>query len=129
MKGFLALLLVVSVIFNVFLLMFERKPPVVEPEKEIPREEMKQIHEIATACGIDPSKVGSMSAKEILSDIRGMLLNAEPYYGDTLNEAELGTVRSYLNNKKTILQTIETQNKYLMTFHGKRVLILSTGNK
>ena len=129
MKGFLAFLLVVSVIFNVFLLLFERKPPVVPPANEIPAEEMKQIHEIAIACGIDPSKVGSMSSKEMLSDIKGLLLNAEPDYGETLNETDLGTVRSYLNNKKTILQTIETQNKYLTTLHGKRVLILSPGNK
>ena len=123
-KGFLVFLLIVSVIVNVFLLMFERKPEEKTIEK-IPAGEMNQIREIAVACGTDPAQTSNMSAKEMLSDIKGVVLSAEPCYVSVLADKELVTIRDYLNYKRDILKVIESQNKYLLELKGKKVLILS----
>ena len=128
MKGFLVFLLIVSIFVNAFLLLFERTPQEVIYEK-IPTAEMNQIREIAIACGTNPAKVSNMSAKEMLSDIKSTLLNAEPYYGAVLIDKELSTVQAYLNNKKEILKIIEFQNKYLSDLKGKRILLLPANGK
>lgn len=123
MKGFLVFLLIVSIIANVFLLMFERKPQEVTIEK-IPAAEMNQIREIAIACGANPAQVNNTSIQELLSDIKGFLMNAEPFYESVLEGKDLSTVQSYLNDQKNLLKTIEGQNKFLSNLKGKRILVL-----
>lgn len=128
MKGFLVFLLIVSIIANVFLLMFERKPQEVTIEK-IPATEMNQIREIAIACGANPAQASNMSSKEMLSDIKSFLMNAEPFYGSVLEGKDLSTVQSYLNDQKNLLKTIEGQNKFLSNLKGKRILVLPQEKK
>ena len=122
-KGFLVFLLIVSVIVNVFLLMFERKPEEKIIEK-IPAADMNQIREIAVACGTNPAQASNASPKELLSDIKSVLMDAEPFYGTVLQEKDLQIVRSYLNDQGQLLKAIERQNKFLLGLKGKRILVL-----
>lgn len=122
-KGFLVFLLIVSVVANVFLLMFERKPQEKTIEK-MPAAEMNQIREIAIVCGTDPAQASNMSSKEMLSDIKSVLMNAEPFYGTVLKEKDLKIVRSYLNDQGKLLKAIDSQNKFLSSLEGKRILVL-----
>ncbi len=129
MKGFLVVLLMISVIANVFFLMFERSPEPPPDNGKVPEAEMKQIREIAIACGAVPESVTNMSAKEMLSDIKSVMLDAEPFYCELLQDNDLTTLRNYLNHKKSILTTIENQNKYLSELKGKKILVFPQGNK
>lgn len=123
MKGLLTVLLIASVLLNLFLLAFE-KAPVEKIVKEIPAEEMKQIRELAVICGKNPDKANRMSAMEMLSDIRMFMSNAEPHYVPVLEKKELDIVRGFLITEKAELKIVEAQNKYLADMKGKKIIIL-----
>lgn len=122
-RGFLVFLLIVSVAANVFFLLFEKKPREIFIEK-MPIAEMNQIKEIAIICGGDSASGSNMSCKAMLFDIKSALSSAEAFFGSVLDEKDLKTVRSYLNDQRKLLKTIEVQNKFLSDLKGKRILVL-----
>ena len=117
-------ILVVSLLINVFFLIFARSPKTIVKEI-IPAAEKKQIQEIAQICGSKAANNENTSVKELLFDIHHTILNTESCYEPVLNKKDLKTIKSYLNNKPEIIKTIEKQNKFISGLKGKKFIIFS----
>ena len=124
MKVLLSVLLVLSVLLNIFLLFFYKPEP--EVKYEFPQTEMQNIRRVAVLCGIDKTKADRMSVNETLSDIETFLNGAEPWSAPALSPDELTLLESYLNTRKAILAKIKQQNSFIAGLNGHPVLTIST---
>ena len=125
MKVLLSVLLVLSVLLNIYLVVIGLKP-VKEVKYEIPSEEMQLIRQIAVACGTDESKASQMSANEMLSDTKTFIKGAETCPAAAFTKEELTILDNYLRNRKDLLAKVKQQNDLVESLKGQRYFICPT---
>ena len=124
MKVFLVILLVISVIGNIYFVIRNKEVVTV---KKLPETEVKLIQKIAIDCGLSPNQAKNISVKELLADIEIRLSNDYIYQGEVLSKKDLETLSIALKFDTEILNKIKMQNTYLSSLKDKKVIVFQKG--
>ncbi len=124
MKGFLAFLLIISLIINAMLIFDRNQTDSDEVIQQPPTVDISQLRTIAQKCGVDESKVDSFNANELLTEIKIKFNESNSFYGETLNEDEIKRVELILFGEDKLLKILREQFEFLKTIKGKDIIIL-----
>ncbi len=127
MKGFLAFLLIVSLIVNAVFI-YNHNIPNTESntsnDLHIQRIDISQLRTIALRCGVDDSKVDRMNADELLTEIKIKFNESNGYYGELLNEDEIKRVLKFLYGEDKYINILKEQFVFMQKIKGKDLIIL-----
>lgn len=127
MKSFLAFLLIISLFVNVVLiggrLLTE---PTRQGQGNVSGQgvDIIELRKIATKHGVEESKVDSMSANELLTEIKIKFNATEGFYGKFLSESDLKKTENLLYGEDEIIKIIKEHEAFLQKLQGKEILIL-----
>ena len=126
MKGFLAFLLIISLIVNAVLICGKS---VTEPitggngnsSQTISTEKLRSI---ATKCGVSSESADKMDAEQLLTEINIKFNDSVGYYGNSLSGEEFKKVEDLLYGEDKIIAVIKAQDAFVQKIHGKDIVIL-----
>lgn len=126
MKGFLAFLLIISLILNVVLICGKS---VTEPitggsgnsSQTISTE---KLHSIVTKCGVSSECADKMDAEQLLTEINIKFNDSVGYYGNSLSGEEFKKVEDLLYGEDKIIGVLKAQNAFIQNVQGKDIIIL-----
>ena len=126
MKGFLAFLLIISLIVNAVLICGKS---VTEPitggngnsSQTISTEKLRSI---ATKCGVSSESADKMDAEQLLTEINIKFNESVGYYGNSLSDEEFKKVEDLLYGEDKIIAVIKAQDAFVQKIHGKDIVIL-----
>lgn len=126
MKGFLAFLLLISLIVNaVFIFGKSVTEPISGGNGDSSQAiSIEKLRSIALKCGVSSEKADKMDAEQLLTEINIKFNDSVGFYGDSLSSEELKKVEGLLYGENKIIGILKAQNEFSQKVQGKDIIIL-----
>lgn len=86
--------------------------------------EKAELKALARTCGIPESKINSMTSLALISEIKIKLGNSEGYYGKTLSDADMSSIKALLADEPQLERTVREYDAFVKKAKGRTVIIL-----
>ena len=126
MKGFLAFLLLISLIVNaVFILGKSVTEPITGGNgNSFQAISMEKLRSIALKCGVSSEKADKMDVEQLLTEINIKFNDSIGFYGNSLSGDEFKKVEDLLYGEDKIIGILKAQNEFIQKVQGKDIMIL-----
>lgn len=126
MKGFLAFLLVISLILNIVLICGKSVTESItdgngNSSQTISTEKLRSI---ATKCGVSSERADKMDAEQLLTEINIKFNDSVGYYANSLSDEEFKKAEDLLYGEDKIIGVLKAQNAFTQKVQGKDIIIL-----
>lgn len=126
MKGFLAFLLIISLIVNAVLICGKSvtEPITDDTGNSSQTISTEKLRSIATKCGVSSESADKMDAEQLLTEINIKFNDSVGYYGNSLSGEEFKKVEDLLYGEDKIIGVLKAQDAFIQKVQGKDIIIL-----
>lgn len=125
MKGFLAFLLIISLIVNsvFFFGKFVTEPIHGGNDNSSQTISIEKLRAIALKCGVSSENADKMDAEQLLTEINIRFNDSVVFYGNSLSGEDLKRIEDVFYGDK-INDVLKEQNAFIQKVQGKDIIIL-----